>query len=171
MPRTLNSTFLASILAPQAGSFPVVLAAVSHSSFGATRRFNSDNCNYTYGGQTYLGVSLGISILTDDDRPPRGTISMVNVNQIIGTEMLAISTPASLSLTIVNSANFSYNSSTQVRTEIGTAPVLYQATSLLLRRVRGDALFVQADIEAIDVVSQPWPYITANQARTPGLFR
>lgn len=172
MPRPLNSTFLAQILAPQAGDGPVVLATVSHSGFAATRRFNSDNCNYIYGGNTYLGVSLVVGPLSDDDRPPRGTIRMVNVNQLIGKEMLGISTPAALTLVIVNSANFNaYSSGIDARSSIGTPPKLYEATNLLLRNIRGDALFVEADIESIDVTSQPWPYITATKERTPALYR
>lgn len=168
MPRSLNLTFLTGILAPQTGNMPVVLATVSHPDFAATRRFNSDNVDYVYGGNTYLGVSLGIGLLTDDDRPPRGTIRMVNVNQLVGLEMLGISTPAALALIVVNSVNFT---SADPRASIGSPPKLYEATNLILRNVRGDAMFVEADIESIDVTSQPWPYITATKARTPGLFR
>jgi hypothetical protein len=171
MPRSLNATFLTAVLARQSGTFPVVLVTVTHADFATTYRFNSDNSNFIYGGNTYLGVSLGIGALSDDDRPPRGVIQMVNVNQVVGVEMLGISTPASVSLVVVSSANFAAPDASNNRTEIGTAPILYQATNLLLRNVRGDAMFVEGDIEAIDVTSQPWPAVSATQARLPGLFR
>ena len=170
MPRPISAPYRQGVVRPsQGGDFPVWLATITHPSLATPVRVCSDNCDYSYGGHTYVGISFAIVPLTDDERPARAHCKVMNVNQEMSEALLPLTSAPSVALVCVSTLDFSAPSG-GVRSEIGTANVEYSVSGLLLRNATGDVMFVDADILAPDLTSEPWPGKTANQFNAPGVY-
>lgn len=169
MSRILPASFKTSFGGSNSLDLLVLFATVTHSSFASTIRLNSDDADYVYGGNTFLGVSLDVQLVSDDDQPPRATLGMMNVDRVVSNALLGLTTAPIIKLELLSSVDFNTNTP---RTPIGTPNVIYTADNLRMTNVQGDVLMVTADLGAIlDPASEPWPGITGTKARLPGLFR
>lgn len=168
MPRSVPQSFKTSFGSSSSPDLPVLFATLTHASFGVIR-LNSDNVDYVYGGNTFTGVSLDVKLVTDDDQPPRATISMMNVNRVASDTLIGLTDSPVVKLELISSVDF--NTSTP-RSPLGTPTVLYTADNLRMANINGDVLTVTADLTgSLDPSSEPWPGITGTQARLPGLYR
>lgn len=170
MPRVISSTFRSAIDASNASDFPIIFATFTHASFAQPIRFNSDDADYVYGGNTFHGVSLGVQIVSDDDQPPRAQLAIMNVDRVISDALLALVDSPTVKLELLSSSDF--NLTVTPRTQIGTPTVQYTADNLRMGNVSADVLQVTADLTTfLDPTSEPWPGITGTQKRLPGLYR
>ncbi len=132
----------------------------------------SDVVDYIYGGVRFIGFPFELEILSDDERQPRGRVTVQNVDRAIGRALMSLSSSPRLKFEVISDSQFGEKSvSLNARPEIGSAAVEYVADYLALRNVTIDALTLSADIESYDYTSEPWPAIRSTQNRLPGLHR
>lgn len=123
-------------------------------------------------GETWIGVPFQLQLLTDDDRPPRGKLGVLNVNQEIGLALDGLRASPRIKLDIWRSSDFTRRAAPddhQFDVNSGQEPRL-TADYLRLRNVEVDGLWAQADIVSWEVASEPYPGVRATQDRLPGLF-
>lgn len=169
MTRSISDALLAEMVQPQSGVLLLQFAEISHPSLALPIRVVSDVKDYVWGGETYSGVPFRLELLSDGERPPRGAITIQNVDRRIGEMARALATPPHLTITLLSSDDFDLTA--DPRTETGTATVEYQASHLRLKKIRADAIAVQAEIMSFDPSAEPWPQTRATKDRLPGLFR
>ena len=167
MTRTITAAFRTTLESSSASDLAIVFATLTHPSLETPLYFNSDIEDYTFGGVTYLGFAFTISLLTDDDQPPQGQISIANVDQWLGEAIQLLSTAPQLTLSVYARSDF--DSSTP-RVPVGTPSLQYSATGLFLRGITVDAMTVSATLSTYDIASEPWPAIRSTVNRLPGLY-
>lgn len=168
MTRTISTTFRDSAEAEQTSETFVVMATVTHPNLLVPIRVNSDIVDYIYNGDIYFGVAFAISLLSDDEQPPKAQVMIPNVDQTVGEAILTISTSPRIKIELFARSDF--NSDTP-RRAIGIPTVEYSAPELFLRNVTCDAVALTADIFSYDVSTEPWPRIRSTPDLLPGLFR
>jgi hypothetical protein len=172
MPRSLSTQFLRETLDPQSGQFVPVFLDISHASMTQTIRIVSDVVDYIYDDNRYTGFPFQLSLISDDERPPRAQISVQNADRRIGIWLLGLVTPPRLRLRVIADAAFGVKDKKQnARLPLGTPAVEYDADYLTLRNITIETLTISGDIGSYDFSSEPWPAIRSTRDRLPGLFR
>lgn len=127
--------------------------------------------NYRYGGELFLGCPFAIELVTDSDRPPQARVTVPDVEQRIGIEVLPLIDSPRIRLEILALSDFSDTlDADNARNPVGTPTVEYAADHLYLANVTGDQLAVQAELVGLDYSAEPWPKIRTTQDRLPGLY-
>lgn len=168
--RDFSQSFRAGFEDPNSPDLIVVLLTLTAGA--SVLRVANDVVDYVYGGETYLGFPFQFELLTDSDRPPRGQLSVQNVDQRIGQAIQALSEAPAMEITVLADQDFGAAAlvdGVKTRTEIGTPVVEYQASSLVLRNISVDAIAVTGEIQTYDYTSEPWPRIRTTPELLPGL--
>lgn len=105
MPRAIRTEFLADLEAVNSEDMEVVLLTISYPSF--TVRLVRDVVDYVWRGDTYFGAMFELIFLSDDEKEPRGTLRVPNVDRQIGESILAIEESPSLRIDILEGSSFS----------------------------------------------------------------
>jgi len=166
--RTVSTSAMAGYLEPYSASQELIFAEISHAAIGEAIRVVADVKDFVWGGQTHIGVPFQLKWLSDGDGPPRGTVTMQNVDRRLGEIVRAITSPPEMVLTVLLSDDFDLTA--DPRTEIGTAEIIVQARHLRLANVRGNAGAIRADITSFDFGAEPWPFLRATIDQCPGLY-
>lgn len=177
MPRAIDATVRADLESPQSPNAELFFLALTHPQMSGPLYVVDDNATmngasvtYVYGGNSYLAVPFKVRILTDDDRAPTGHLTIPNFDYRVAETILALKNPINLTITILPSSDFDLT--LPARTVLGAGShVIYKATGLTLRNIKGVAAAVEADIVSIDDTREPWPSTIATKARFPGLYR
>lgn len=167
--RQVTSVFRAGIEAPASADVLLLFLTISHPSLSDDIRIVVDRKDFMLGGKKYLAAPVEIDILTDDDRPPRGRITLQNVDRQIGEAVRRMTNSPQLRIQLLSSIDFDLTA--DPRTPIGTPAVEYEADYLRLRNVSVDPMQITAEIMSFDYSQEPWPEIRATKSRLPGLFR
>lgn len=172
--RSFSATFRNELEASSSEEHILVLLKISDSSGLAPARVVSDTVDYLYddgaGEQRYVGFPFVIELLSDDGRPPRGRLTIQNVDARIGARVRLLTEAPSMILTVLASADFgAATGDPKTRSAIGTPAIEYQALHLALRNIKVDAMAVSADIVSYDYTSEPWPAIRSTPNLLPGL--
>lgn len=182
--RALSTGYRNEIEASSSGEVTLVFITVTHADLDTPVRLVSEDengvsyndgliINYNKGGNLFLGCPFALELLTDDERPPRGRITMADPERRIGIGILPLVDSPRLKIEVVALSDYvegTYDGN-NARSPSGTPTVQYTADHLFLRNVSGDAMTVEAEIASYDMVGEPWTYIRATQDRLPGLFR
>lgn len=173
MPRTLQRTFRQILEDRFSGEAILPFATITHEALQAPIRVVSDACDYTYNGFVFLGFPFVMQILSDDERPPRGQISIQNVDEQIGSSLLSLVTPPILKIELLASVDFdsAIDVTTNTRLPISSPTPSYVADNLFLRNIAVDSMSATAEIGPYDVSVEPWPSIRCTQNKTPALYR
>ncbi len=127
--------------------------------------------NYRWNGYLYLGVPFLWTIVSDTDQVPRASITIPNVQDILGTTLISLSTSPRLRLDLLKLSDFSAAIDAEnARNEIGDVYPEFTADYLYLTDVKGDVMAVSGSITTYDLSSDPWPYVRMTQNRMPGIF-
>lgn len=153
----------------ESGHVPLIFLTITHPQVQDAIRVVSDIKDYVFGGLTYVGFPFDILLPSDSDGPPTATLSIQNVDRVIGDTLRQVSDPARMSIVIVSSADFDL--AVDPRTEIGTAPEMFRYDHGFLVDVEVDVLQVTGTIRGWDYRSELWPGLRATQDMCPGLFR
>ena len=135
---------------------------ISHPQLITPIRVVWDAVDFIYGGNTYIGFPFDITLLSDDENPPKAVLAIQNVDQVIGETVR-------LRIDLLSSVDFDLT--VKPRTEVGTATLIYRADKLFLTNVKLDVLQIQADIVGWNYLQRVWPGVRARQDIFPGLFR
>lgn len=153
----------------ESGQVPLIFLTITHPAIEEQIRVVSDVKDYVFGGLTYTGFPFDIVLPSDNEGPPSATLSIQNVDRVIGDTLRRVSDPARLSIVIVSSADFDLTA--EPRTEISTAPEIYRYDHGFLVDVDIDVMTVSGTIRGWDYRSELWPGLRATQDMCPGLFR
>jgi hypothetical protein len=146
----------------------VIFATISHPDLIEPYRFNSDVVDYVYDGDTYVAAAFQMTLLSDDEQPPRAQAAIHNVDQLIGDIIQSLETPPRIDIHVFVASDFT---DADPRVEIDTAVIEYWAPHLLLRNVKCSAETLTGEIVGADLTAEPWPAIRSTKERLPGLFR
>lgn len=177
MSRTLDAAHRTSLEEPHGEDQSLMFLEITHSSLSAPIRVVSDTgtengvpVNWQYGGNNYQAFPFELTILTDTDDPPRGELTIANINQTVGEAIRDLQSPPSLTLTIIPTSEF--NTSVNPRVPLEATPsVIYSAPGLTLREIEADAIAIRGVIVSIDDTAEPYPALVATQALFPGMYR
>ncbi len=167
MARTIGADFRDAIEASLSSEVLVWFATISHSALAVPLTANSDIVDYVYNGLIYRGCAFAFTFVADDDQPPRGAITIENVDQEIGNTLIGLTDSPTLHLQLMARSDFD---SGVPRNPIGTPTVEIDAPLLKLRNVKGNVMQLTADVYGYDLTTEPWPSVRSTKARLPGLY-
>lgn len=181
--REVSNAFRAMMEAQASGEVILVFADIEHDDLDETVRVVSEDqggvsylngqiVNYKYGGNLYQGCPFLTQLISDDDRAPRGLITVPDVDRAIGRRVLALGSSPEITLRLMKLSDFSDGvDGDNARTPTGTPDVEYEAAGFLLRNVAGDAIAVQGELQGTGIRGEPWPKTRATPDVCPGLYK
>ena len=133
---------------------PLILLTISHTSLAQDIRVVNNKVAITSNGLEYLAFPCEIQLPdSKEDSQPSAKLSICNVSREIGLAIKAISTPPTLTITVVR----------QSTPDIIEA----QFAGMRLNNVRYDMLAVTADLEFEDLTREEYPYLKFS----PSIFK
>jgi hypothetical protein len=127
--------------------------------------------NYRYNGNLYLGCPFAIQLVADNDQPPTGQVTLPDVGQQIGIEILPLIDSPKIKIEVLGLSDFSDTlDADNARNPVGTPTVEYSADYLYLNNVSGDQTMVQGTLTGLNYTAEPWPKTRTTQDRLPGLY-
>jgi len=169
MPRALSAPLRHALERQETGAAIIVFLTVTHPELPVTIRVASDAADYLWGGETWRGIPVDVTLVSDGDRPPSARLSMQNVDRRIGEAVRGLSSPPRLRIDLVSASAFNETAVPRVPLD-GEPEAEYSAPHLFLRNVKADD-FLEAEIAGWNYVQEVWPGIRATQNRLPGLYR
>lgn len=170
MTRSFSTGFRNQLESIRSDGVLVHMAVIDHDDLAEPIRIVNDVVDYVFEGETYLGFPFAIELLTDDDRPPRGRLTVQNVDRSIGEAVRSIDTAPTVRIMLLADQDFaSAVDGNGVRQEVGSPTPEYDAPFLLLQNVEVDAMTVSGELNSYDPTSEPWPAIRSTPDRLPGL--
>lgn len=182
--RLISGDLRTAITSPSSGEVILVFATIIHADLNPSIRVVSDGqngvshynglpINYMHNGHLYAGCPFLIDLVSDDEQPPRGRFSIVDVEREVGLYFLSLTDSPRLDLELCKASDWSdaIDDDDNSRAPTATPGIIYRARHLRLNNVAGDALSVTGDIGSYDPRSEPWPKYRATQTLLPGLYR
>lgn len=163
-----NTPFRNSVEASSTAEVYILFATITHPDLSAPIPVNDDIVDYVYKGLLYRGAAFSMSLVTDDDSPPRAQASIQNVDQSIGDAIIALASPPTIKVELLLKSDFTDD---LPRQPIGSPQPEYVADMLTLRNVKCDVMTMTADLTGLDLSTEPYPSIRSTQERLPGLYR
>lgn len=167
--RTLTESFRRSIDRQETEIFPIAFITLRHKSLTEPVRIVSNSENMIVAGNEYIGFEFSITILTDNDRPPRAQLEVQNVDRKIGAILLDIYDPPELELQIYSSDQFDESVIPHVAFDVD-ATFEYQALNLYLVDVSISGDTVSGVLKTWEYTQETYPSVFATEDRTPGLY-
>lgn len=122
-----------------------------------TFRFVRNTEDIVSRGDTYAACYFDLDILTDNDQPPRATLTFPNVDRIMGIALARIVGPPQITIEVVSSAHLD--------------EPIYRAARLKLKNVNVDPLVLSGDLVRGDDGTETCGTIRMVPSRAPALFR
>ncbi len=133
---------------------PLVLITISHSSLSEPIRVVNNKENITSNGNEYIGFPFEIQLPdSKEDSQPSAKLTINNVSREIGIAIRSISTPPSVTITIVR----------QQTPDVIEA----QFFGMRLNNVKYDVLAVTGDLQFEDLTREEFPSLKFS----PSIFR
>jgi hypothetical protein len=130
----------------QESNLPLVLLTIAHDDLANPIRVVNNKEDITSNGEIYTAFPFEITPPgSQDGAPPTAKIIISNVSREIGQAIRSISTPPSVTITIVR----------QETPDVVEA----QFVGMRLTNVSYDALAVSADLYFEDLTREPYPYL------------
>jgi len=167
--RTITASFRKEAEAQFSPEADLCFITISATAGGAGLYFVWDTKDYIYNGNTFIGFPFDITILSDDEGPPKAQIAIQNVSTLIGLQIQGLKGPPRLKIELLSTLDF--NIGVDPRTAIGTPTVAYSFDKAFMVNIKVDFLTVTADIVGWDYLQRVWPGKRATQNLFPGLFR
>lgn len=172
MPRQIIASFRNDLQAQNAVDMEVIFATLTHPDLEAEIRVARDSVDYFWEGNTYTRGMFDIELISDDERPPRGRISVPNVDRRIGEAVLNILTPIDMRLDIFAVSDFDVlTSGTRTSSSSPDPDPLLSFTNLQLLNVACTSVALEAEITSWDLSNEPFPGVRVTKDKFPGLFR
>jgi len=120
MPRNVTLSFRKEAEAQFSNEADLCFLTISHGTLAVPIRVVWDTKDFVYGGNTFTGFPFDITILSDDESPPKAQLAIQNIDSRIGETIRSLSTPPRLKIELLSTLDF--NITTDPRTEIGGSP-------------------------------------------------
>lgn len=159
MPRSISTTFRQAVEAAYSSEAVIVLARIEHERLNEPLLLASNTEDVVSNGETFTGFPFELSWPDEGgDGQALGSVSIQNVDREIGSAVLKLDGPVTISLYVVLASD--------------PDTIEIEALDLSLRTVNGDALTITGDIGIrYDLATIDYPGLRATQARCPGLWR
>jgi len=167
--RNVPAAAMTALNSQETGDFALVFLTIDHPILTTPIRVVSDAKDFELDGNTFQGFQFEITLLTDNEEPPRAELAFQNVDRLVTKVLHDIDEPCVLKIEVIWSDQFTLTA--DPRTEIGTAARMYTAENLYLTNVEVDALFVRGTLRTWNYTQELWPGMMATKTRLPGLFR
>jgi hypothetical protein len=131
----------------------------------------ADAVDYIWNGETYQGFQFDLQLVSDKESPPRGKLTLQNVDERIGHTVLALNGPMRVRVDLIAASAFDQTTDPRVPLESGDPAPDYTADKLFLTDVTGDVFELSGTLKGWDYIQEIWPGTRATQNRLPGLFR
>lgn len=158
MARTLPTTVVSAMMAPQTDALPLWLLTIRHASISTIRVVNNTE-SVTSNSQTYLPMPFSIVLPPDDDEVSaaiRVSVANVSLEVMTAARTVAGKTAAKADLYLID-----YDTpDTQ----------LLAFEDYDVRNLRGNASVVTFDMTLESFTNEPYPAMTFTPGRFPGMF-
>lgn len=166
--RVISSSYRTDIESQNGTDVDLIFATITHPILDSPRCVNSDVVNYIFNGVTFFGVGVAVSLVTDDDSPPKATFLLEAVDRRLTASVLSIYTAPQVQIQVLRRSDFD---NLIPRNPIGTPTVQYNAPIMFLRNVQWNDVQMSGDLSSYDLTARSWPNSTTNPIDTPALFR
>lgn len=166
--RVISSTYRTDIESQNGTDVDLIFATITHPLLDGPRCVNSDVADYLYNGNTFFGVGAAISLVSDDDSPPRAQFNVEVVDRRLSAALLAISDAPAIAIQLLRRTDFD---NSIPRNPLATPTVQYNAPMLFLRNVQWNAVTMSGDLGSYDLTTESWPNNRTTPTDTPALFR
>lgn len=157
MSRSTTLTLRQAVNAQETDEVFLLLLTIDHAELGAPIRVVCDKADVTSGGDTYSQFAFQVSLPDDrEDRPPRVTLRIDNVDRQIVQAIRTITSAPSVTLEVVLASD---------PDTIEAGPFDFE-----LRSARYDALLVEGELGFEPVLDEPFPAQRFTPQLYPGLF-
>jgi len=173
MPRTFAPAFRSDFEDPNAQNVVLIFAKFYSAYFATPIWVVNDVVNYTYSGQVWIGFPFQIEFLEDADKPPRGKITVQNIDSNMGESLRALVFPPSMDVMLFSSSDWltTIDPASNSRLPISAPTIEYQALMLQLWDLTVTSTTAEASFGPPDVSQEFWPQTRCTQNFTPALFR
>lgn len=177
MPRDLIASHRTSLEEPAGEDQPLVFIEFTHAELTTSIRVVNDIATsggapvqYQFDGKNFTAFPFSVRLLSDDDGPPRGRLEIQNIDQSIGEALREITTPVQLQIWVFVTDEFDLTVNPRLA-KYATLTPIWTATSLTLREVEADAMWLSGTIQSLDDTGEPYPGLLTSEALFPGLYR
>jgi len=116
--RTVSSSLTEAVETSACGEVILCFATISHSDLADDIRVVSEDdggasykngriINYQWGGLLYLGVPFFFELVSDNERPARGTVTVPDVEHQISQVLMSMASPPRITLSLLKLSDFS----------------------------------------------------------------
>lgn len=132
------------------------LVTVTHPDSARPIRVARNGADVVSRGETFGKGWFDLEAPTDTGEPPRGRLSVPNVNRRLSAMLLRLRTPPRVTLEAVLASD--------------PDTVIEAYDFMFLRGIEGDRTTVSGSLDSWNFHSEPWPARGGTQDRFPGLF-
>jgi hypothetical protein len=157
MARTTSNTLRTAVNAEETSEIFLILLEISHASISPTLRFVNNYTNITSGGNEYIAYPFTITIPSElEDSVPRVSLTIDNIDRSIMDEVRSLTSAPDVSISVI----------------LASGPDTIEAGPFetKLRNVDYDANSITGDLQAEDILNEPYPGVFFNPMNFPGLF-
>lgn len=166
--RTLSDDFRDAIESSRGSNSFIFFATITHRLLTESIFVNSDVVDYVYNGNKFVGCAFAITLLTDDEQPPKAQVAIENVDESIGNAIIELPDSPTIKIELMVKSDFDDGIPRQA---IGTPTVEYSAPYLRLRNVNCDVMSLTGELAGYDFTTEQWPRIRSTADNLPGLDR
>lgn len=132
------------------------LVTFRHRDLSAPIRIAKNGADVESQGHTFRKGWFELELPTDKNEPPKGRISVPNIDRQFSALLLRLRRPPRVQLQAV----------------LRSAPdtVIENYDKLFMRGISGDANFISGTLDSWNFTTEPWPARSGNQARCPALW-
>lgn len=172
MPRSITLSYRKHAESILTEEVDLCFLTISHPTLSPPIRVVWDTKDFIYNGNTFIGFPFEITILSDDENPPKATLTIQNIDPRITDVLRGMTSPLRLKIELLHSNDFDLTVTPRVALVGSPLPhVAYSADKLFLINIRGDILTLSGEITGWNYLQRVWPGVRATQERFPGLFR
>jgi hypothetical protein len=171
MARQISASLRKELEDQETGDAILVFITITHPDLDEAIRVVSDTVDYVWNSDTYIGFPFDIQLLTDNDSPPRASLTIQNVDRRIGNAIDSLTSPPRFRIDVMGASWFDQTVVPRVAIDSPEPEADYTADRLFLSDVTVTAFEVSATIVSWNYVQEVWPGIRATQSRLPGLYR
>ena len=141
----------------QESNLPLVLLTIDHDDISAPIRVVNNSENITSNGEEYIAFPFKLTLPdSKDEAPPTANLVISNVSREIGQAIRLISSPPSVTITVVR----------QETPDVVEA----EFVGMKLTNVEYDSLTVSAGISFEDLTREKFPYLTFSPSIFAGIM-
>lgn len=106
MPRNIPVSFRSVAESNYSEEVDLCFVTISHQELAEPIRVVWDTKDYILNGNRYIGFPFDITLLSDDDNPPKAQLTIQNVDRVIGEAIRSMRSPPRLRIDLLSSSDF-----------------------------------------------------------------